>query len=302
MHFQSWKEYGRVNALTVDKAGRLWVGSTQGLRVRDDGIAGNIRALHTDAEGYVWATVGDTLLLKLSYKDGIREEARCAYEKRDSEGDYPYYQIYEAQDGKLRIAGRLVSNQYVEDKQSPHITLPSWEGVLCIGSYAETGGKLYAFEDHTSLLHTVEAGATISLGRLPIAHARLLADHKGQLWAAGSYGVGPVNTEKPEDTPVYQTASTELYCLFEDRQGNLWIGGDNGLSVLCPALQTDTNIYLSSRLGSRLIEDAKGNLVYATTQTGKDLPSLYKETSAGGLAMQYRNNNVIPTGLEFQED
>jgi len=37
-------------------------------------------------------------------------------------------------------------------------------------------------------------------------------------------------------------------------------------------------------------------------QTGKDLPSLYKETSAGGLAMQYRNNNVIPTGLEFQED
>ena len=236
-HFQSWKEYGRVNALTVDKAGRLWVGTTQGLRVQDDGIAGNIRALHTDTEGFVWATVGDTLLLKLSYRDGIREEARCPYRKRDSEGDYPYYQIYEAQDGKLWLAGRLVQNQFVEDRQDPHSTLASWDGVLCIGSYAEAGGKLYAFEDHTSILYSCNGSQPIPLGRLPIAHARLLTDNKGQLWAAGSYGAGPVNTEKPADTPVYKTPSTELYCLFEDRQGNLWLGGDNGLSVLSPALQ-----------------------------------------------------------------
>ncbi len=421
MHFQSWKEYGRVNALTVDKAGRLWVGSTQGLRVRDDGISGNIRALHTDAEGYVWATVGDTLLLKLSYKDGIREEARCPYEKRDSEGDYPYFQIYEARDNKLWIAGRLVQNQYVSDLQNPHVSLPDWKGVFCYGSYAESGGKLYAFDDHTSLLYAFEEYRPVSLGRLPIAHARLLTTRSGQLWAAGSYGVGPVNTENPEETPVYKTSSTELYCLFEDRQGNLWVGGDNGLSVLCPALQqvrtlssanitalledhtgkiwmgraedrvsslyedregtvyvglwnntgwevwkdgrkaykdrltgplpkqqiearsldganwiadfledslgrfwvvtwegvglnewdrnarrslpprwlsplrypspqADTNIYLSSRLGSRLIEDAKGNLVYATTQAGINV--INKDT--GLVTKYYRGNSSIP--------
>ena len=421
VRFQNWKEYGRVNALTVDKAGRLWVGSMQGLRVRDDGIAGNIRALHADAEGYVWATVGDTLLLKLSYQDGVREEARCRYDKRDHEGDYPYFQIFEAKDGRLWLAGRLVHNQYIANKKDPHVTLPSWEGVLCIGSYAETGGKLYAFEDHTSLLYTFEDSKPVPLGRLPIAHARLLTDRHGQLWAAGSYGVGPVDTAKPEDTPVYKTASTELYCLFEDRQGNLWAGGDNGLSVLCPALQqvrtlsednvtalledhngkmwigraddrvsslyedregtvyvglwnntgwevwkdgrkaykdrltgplpkeqvearhldganwisdfledsqgrfwivtwegvglnewdrearrslpprwlspfrypspqTDTNIYLSSRLGSRLIEDAQGNLVYATTEAGINV--IDKDT---GLVTKYfRGNSSIP--------
>ena len=165
---------------------------------------------------------------------------------------------YSAADGRLWMAGRLVHNQYVEDRSNPHVTLPPWEGMYCIGSYAETGGKLYAFEDHTSLLYTFEDSKPVPLGRLPIAHARLLTTHDGRLWAAGSYGLGPVNTAKPEDTPVYQTASTELYCLFEDRQGNLWVGGDNGLSVLCPALQQVRT--LSEDNVTALLEDHNGKM------------------------------------------
>ncbi len=301
-HFRSWKEYGRVNALAVDREGRLWVGTSEGLRVMDrQSVNGNIRALYADAEGFVWATVGDTLLLKLSFKDGIREEARCFYDKRDSEGDYPYFQIYEATDGKLWLAGRLVHNQFIENRNDPHITLPHWEGMLCNGSYAERGGKLYSFEDHTSLLHTYEANQPIPLGRLPIAHARLLTDHSGRLWAAGSYGLGIVDTGRPENSEVFRhkaddpssLSSGELYCVFEDNQGNIWAGGDNGLSVLSPALQQVRLV--STAQVSALMEDHNGKLWIGTAE--ERVSSLY-EDRAGTVYVGLWNN----TGWEVWKD
>ena len=311
--FRSFKEYGRVNALAVDTEGRLWVGTTEGLRVRVAGDSspaaqndrreaqsdrredqrGDIRALYADAEGFVWATVGDTILLKLSYRDGIREEARCFYDKRDSEGDYPYYQIYETADGKLWLAGRLVRFQYVEDRNKPAVIHPFGEGGFCSGSYAECGGKLYAFDDHTSILYTYEDGEVVPHGRLPIAHARLLTGKDGHLWAAGSYGAGPVNTDKPEDTPVYKTPSNELYCIFEDRQGNIWAGGDNGLSVLSSALQQVRVV--STAQVSALMEDHNGKLWIGTAE---DRVSALYEDSDGTVYVGLWNN----TGWEVWKD
>ena len=291
---QAFKEYGRVNALVVDRGGRLWVGTSKGLRVMPDQVGrdGNIRALHADAEGNVWATVGDTLLLKLSYDDGIKEEARCFYHKRDSEGDYPYYQIYEAADGKLWLAGRLVHNQFVADRESPQATLPRWN-LFCNGSYAECGGRLYAFEDHTSLLYACEGDKPVPLGRLPIAHTRLLTDSKGRLWAAGSYGLGIVDTTHPERTKVFRhsaadptsPSSGELYCIFEDRQGNLWLGGDNGLSVLCPALQM---VDVISRANvTAIMQESGGKMRIGTAE--ERVSCLY-EDSSGTIYVGLWNN------------
>ena len=299
--FRSWKDYGRVNALTVDKQNRLWVGTAKGLRVEDDGIAGNIRALTTDSDGYVWATVGDTLLLKLSFKNGIREEARCFYDKRDSEGDYPYYQIYEASDGKLWLAGRLVHYQFIGDREKPQITHPLGHDGLCPGSYAEAGGKLYYFVDHTSILYSYEDSKAIAHGRLPIAHARLLTDSKGRLWAAGSYGLGIVDTVHPEQTKVFRhkaddpssLSSGELYCIFEDLQGNIWAGGDNGLSVLSSALQQVRLI--STAQVSALLEDHNGKLWIGTAE--ERVSALYEDRE--GTVYKGLWNN---TGWEVWKD
>ena len=261
----------RITSLAVDRDKRLWVGTTTGI---EGGPEGNIRAMRADSEGYVWATVGDSLMLKLYYKDGIIEKARCFYDKRYSEGDYPYYQIYEAQDRKLWPAGRIVRFQYIEDRNHPEVMHPFGDGGFCTGSYAEAGGKLYAFDDHTSILYTYEDGKTIPHGRLPIAHARLLTDSKGRLWAAGSYGLGQVDPQHPEQTVVYRhsaedphsIASHELYCIFEDHQGNIWVGGDNGLSVLSTVMQHVQTIDIPQV--SALMEAMDGRLWVGTADNG----------------------------------
>ena len=284
----------RVTSLAVDAGGRLWVGTKAGLCVRMPGqaghdgaviagtdrqfpVPGNFRALLTDSDGYIWATVGDSLLLKLSYtpSEGIREEARTPYSKRYNEGDYPYYQIYEDHAGMLWLGGRLVRAQFVQDRARPESRL-RFSDTYCTGSYAESGGILYGFDDHLSTLNTFEGAEVVSHGRLPISHARLLTDSRGRLWAAGSYGLGIVNIAKPEQTIVYKhkaddrssIASAELYCIFEDRQGNIWVGGDSGLSVLCPELQQVHVPDLPSTQVSALMQARDGRLWVGTADSG----------------------------------
>ena len=285
--FQVWQDdlpARRVSALTMDREGRLWVGTTAGVCVRmpgydrqSTGPSGNVRAMMTDSDGCVWAAVGDSVLLKLSYslQDGVREDARTPYSKRYNEGDYPYYQIYEDRVGRLWLGGRLVRAQFVADRNHPRSQL-RYSDTYCTGNYAEAGGILYAFDDHLSTLNTFDGTEIVTFGRLPIAHARLMTDSRGRLWAAGSYGVGMVNLAKPEETVVYKhkagdpssLASAELYCIFEDRQGNIWVGGDSGLSVLCPALQQVYTPNLPSRQVTALMEASDGRFWVGTADSG----------------------------------
>ncbi len=282
--FVSWKEElpaPRVNALAIDRENRIWIGTTEGLCVKDGttfttGPEGNIRALLTDSDGFVWATVGDTLLLKLSFNpaDGIAIIARTPYDKRYNEGDYPYFQIYQDAEGHIRTAGRLVRSQFIEDPTNPK---PNYLDAGSIGNFAEAGGTLYAFDDYTNALYSIhEDRAVLNLGRIPLAHSRLLGDSRGSLWAAGSYGLGLVNVKKPEATVVFShdagnphsIASAELFCLFEDSQGNIWVGGDNGLSSLCPAFQQVHSVDVPSRQVTALLQDRRGRLWVGTADSG----------------------------------
>lgn len=306
----------RVTSLAVDAGGRLWIGTTAGLCVKmpgqagqdDSVVTGNIRALMADSEGYVWATVGDSVLLKLSCSpaEGIREEVRTAYSKRYHEGDYPYFQIYEDQAGVLWLGGRLVRTQFVADRDNPQSQL-RYSDTYCTGCFAEVGGILYAFDDHLSTLNTFEGAEVVSHGRLSISHARLLTDSRGRLWAAGSYGLGIVDVAHPEKTTVfrhdpenpYSLASAELYCIFEDRQGNIWVGGDSGLSVICPALQQVRVPNLPSTQITALMQARDGRFWVGTADSGayvlgdaRSVPGMTK----GVLGMGMMHIDYRPAG------
>jgi len=282
--FRTWKTYGRVSALTLDRENRLWVGTPHGLSVDDSTLDGDIRTLLTDSDGFVWAMVGDSLILKLTFDGGIRELARTPYHKVHNEGDYPYFQLYEDIDGRIWSGGRIVHCQYIEDKEHPQAQFRFHEN-CALGSYARKDSILYAYSDFTSSLYIVEGTEPAFQGRLPVSHAKLLLDRKGRLWAAGTYGLCLVNTQRPEDSPVYKLPSNELYCIFEDREGNLWVGGDHGISVLCPAFQQVKTI--STGQVSALLEDSRGKLWIGTRE--ERISCLYEDRS-GAVYVGYWNN------------
>ena len=282
--FRTWKTYGRVSALTLDRENRLWVGTPHGLSVDGSTLDGDIRTLLTDSDGFVWAMVGDSLILKLTFDGGIRELARTPYHKVHNEGDYPYFQLYEDIDGRIWSGGRIVHCQYIEDKEHPQAQFRFHENCT-LGSYARKDSILYAYSDFTSSLYIVEGTEPAFQGRLPVSHAKLLLDRKGRLWAAGTYGLCLVNTQRPEDSPVYKLPSNELYCIFEDREGNLWVGGDHGISVLCPAFQQVKTI--STGQVSALLEDSRGKLWIGTRE--ERISSLYEDRS-GAVYVGYWNN------------
>ena len=274
----------RVTSLTIDRNNRIWVGTTAGLVVMENSVPSSqnkdlagrhIRALLTDSDGYVWAATMDSLILKLEYKDGIRTLASLRYNKVHFEGDYPYQQLYEDSAGVIWIGGRIVHFQYIEDRRNP-VARNVFEEDYSMGSYAEAGGVLYAFSDYTSELFVIEKRELRPAGHVPVAHATLLADSKGRLWAAGSYGLAAVNTVNPELSTVYKhiaedpysISSKELYCIFEDNCGNIWTGGDNGLSVLCPQLQIAKPVEVPSRQITALMQASDGRFWVGTADDG----------------------------------
>ena len=311
----------RITSLAIDNENRIWVGMIDGLTV----IAGHnrpavlqgkhVRALLTDSDGFIWAATRDGFLFKFGFSDGINELASTKYANRYFEGDYPYQQIYEAADGRIWLGGRIVSCQWIEDRDAPETIVIKDNNA--IGSYASVNGTLYGFNDYYNTLNRITPGSIDPVGRIPIFHASLLADSKGRLWAAGSYGLGLVDPSKPEETICYKhiaddassLSSSELYCIFEDKQGNIWVGGDNGLSVLSQALQPVQTLELPSKQISALIQASDGRLwvgtaddgAYVVSRNGKTAHVDYRpagKTNEGHVSCLYEDSSgAIYIGL-----
>ena len=329
VRFQTVMSGKRVTSLALDRENRLWVGTTEGLEIlrfaqndskvaqngrsdtRNDGplsviadsdrqspLSGRyVRALCTDSQGALWAATKDSLLVRMHIEDDVVvRDTTFRYLIGDFEGDYPVQQLFPDTEGRIWLGGRMCPLQRVDDTAQP--SAPALLGVWWnTGSYALNNGQLWAYDDYiSSLLRFAPARQDFdNLGRLPVAHAALLSDSKGQLWAAGCYGLCLVNTESSLESIVYKheadnpssLASTELYCIFEDRQGNLWIGGNNGLSVLSPALQQVQTPDLPSKQITALMQASDGRLWVGTADDGA-YALCHSEPPAKNLHIDYR--------------
>lgn len=317
--FRSWKQEdglpaARVTSLAVDRQDRIWTGTTEGICVKDGdsfvhGPKKHIRALCCDSDGAIWASTADSLILKLEYNpaEGIRECARCNYSMVYAEGDYPYHQLYEDEDGKIWIGGRIVHCQYIQDRVRPECII-QYSRHCAMGSYSRIGDKLYSFDDFHSELCIIEDELR-SLGRAPLAHGRLMADSRGRLWCAGSYGLALMDSEKPEKSDLFKhnpadatsLSSNELYCLFEDVQGNIWVGGDNGLSVLSPSFQQAEMLNLPTKMITALMQDSSGRLWVGTGDCGAFIVDGSKQTRVDYRPGRRANEGYVSSLYEDRE-
>ena len=229
-----------VNAFAEDAQGRLWIGTTAGLRILEKGEfvqikalaaleRAGIRALQRDQRGAMWiATLSQGLY---EFRDGaVAESAGPAPQERIAA-----YCLLEDHDGNLWASignGTLLSRQHGE-----------WK------SYTETNGLPFAYI--TSLMQ--EADGTIWAGSL---------DDGLYCFEAGRFS--PLRKEQG-------LSANDVRSLSRDREGNVWVGtrtgGINRLSrrklVSFGAAQGLTNDYTRS-----VAETADGTLWVGTIGGG----------------------------------
>ncbi|MCC7265123.1 MAG: hypothetical protein IT369_21670, partial [Candidatus Latescibacteria bacterium] len=195
-----------VGALLWDRAGKLWLGTWEGLSCFDgaeitnyalaDGLVGpRVRSLLEDRQGRLWVGTG-------GFIDHIGWGLSCF--------DGQEWTNYTEADG---LAGNWVSS-LAEDRQG-RIWLATHQGVSC-------------FDGERVQTDTTRDGLANDLSWA------VRVDRQGTLWAGSSYGLTRFNGERFVRVPLgLEDDRTEsVYSLLEDTQGRLWVGLRQGVGYL----------------------------------------------------------------------
>jgi signal transduction histidine kinase/ligand-binding sensor domain-containing protein/CheY-like chemotaxis protein len=204
-----------INTICRDGAGRLWIGTAQGLyrqRLAGDGRhfervanwpGGGVDCIAPAKSGGLWISSREAGIGQLG-ADGVFHP-------------------------RALLAGRVVTS-LLEDRDR---TL--WAGTF--------GSGLYRIPAHSALENPGPADAfTTSAGLIDNQVNSLFEDREGGLWIATAKGLQVLRDTrfasygKPEGL-----ADDNAVTIFEDRQQRLWIGTDNGLSWLDFASHQVTN-------------------------------------------------------------
>ncbi len=217
--------WNSINALLVDRTGRLWV-SASGVNRYDERVDGFVRyghsqsdphslpydhvpALCQDSTGALWAAT-DLGLARLDERSGHWQV--YTHDPRDSSS---------------------LSSSYVS------ALLTDRHGTLWVG----TQDGLNRFDAATGKFRRYLSTGRAEPGRSKDAIAAIFEYHDGTIWLGTNGGglmrfdprTGAARRYRSGDHDPRATGSEVLFAINEDRRGRLWIGHYKGLDVLNPA-------------------------------------------------------------------
>jgi len=259
-----------IGALLWDRAGKLWLGTWEGLSCYDgatftnytqaDGLAGpRVRSLLQDRQGRLWVGTG-------GFIDSIGWGLSCF--------DGQEWTTYTEADG---LAGNWVSSM-AEDRQG-RIWLATTQGVSCLEQ-----GRFRTYREAEGLANR---------------HAwSLLVDRQGTLWAGTWMGLSRFDGQRFETLPLPLGTPTcpkeAVFALLEDRRGVVWLGLGEGVGQWDGRTFTRLN---HDGEGKYLVEDRQGQVWWGAYARGVrcwNQGEIRRYDTAHGLS----NDQAVPLAVD----
>lgn len=222
----------QIQALHADGKGRLWIGTDEGMVVREQGAfrrlgADVVYAIHENRAGTLW--VGTNAGLKRIDDDGRMEPfiGNAALSERDIRV------VHEDREGTLWLSTRRGGLQRWQGDRFVPVSLEQDGKATLVSAIAEEpDGTLWMGTFDGRLYHVIDGRAErVALPQAATNSIRaLLRDRDGNLLAAiANGGLWRVRgTSMDQMTTGQGLASDDLRTLYEDPEGSIWIGSSGG--------------------------------------------------------------------------
>jgi diguanylate cyclase (GGDEF)-like protein len=308
---------GPIRALAADKAGRLWIGSGEGLVGYDyatgafravafaQARAGAVAAILEEASGKLWVGFEGGGLATVDPESGASSGyRRLPVDRLTALSASPEGLIFvgTARDGLLEYDPvAKVLRRYRRGSQSGAL---SSDTLLALGQ--DAAGGLWACTDRGAdrldpSWRGFEAVPTRPGGLPPGDVDALLVDGRGSLWIAsrgeGLSRLDPASGEWRRFVPrsTASPSGVDVLLLFEDARGELWAGTDRALSRYDRASLSFSSLPLGRGAGPapvRAMAECRGGLWVGTAGAG-----IYRLDEAGAVVARYANDSSRPSSL-----
>lgn len=295
-----------VRAILPSHDGAMWIGTTQGLLILNngqermlttkDGLADNwILSLTQSDDGSVWIATRSGFS---RWRDGEVDSFR----PQDGLSQSTVYSVYQDREGSLWVGTKHGLNQFLDGRAVPYTVN---EGL----STNDTGPVVQDSAGHV-WIGTLGAGLTRYDGRrFTVLTTRqglasnwinaLAVGPRGALWVGTDRGLNLLRNGEVDRTygSAQRLPSNEIRSLFEDRSGTLWVGTTRGAARLRDGAISPFPGAISSTPVVAIGEDGAGKVYLASANSvvvwsgGKEVELMQNGSPLRGVDAFFRDRD-----------